>query len=40
MDQVHTVLDVFKCLKTITSESYFEDGALVSHTLTEVEDVK
>jgi hypothetical protein len=40
MSQVHTVLDVLKCLKTVTSESYFEKGALVSHTLTEVQDLK
>ena len=38
--QIHTVLDVLKCLKTITSESYVDRGAMVSHTLTEVQDVK
>lgn len=40
MTQVHTVLDILKCLKTVTSESYFEDGACVSHSLTEVQDLK
>jgi hypothetical protein len=38
-DQVHTVLDVLKALRSISDESYFENGALVNHTLTEVHDV-
>lgn len=38
--QVHTVLEVLQCLKTYTSESYFEGGALVTHSLTEIQDVK
>ena len=38
--QVHTVLDVLKVLRTISNESFFENGALVSHTLVEIRDVK
>lgn len=37
--QVHTVLEVLKVLRSVTSESYFEDGALVTHTLTRIRDV-
>jgi len=37
--QVHTLLDVLKVFRTITGESYFEDGAMVSHTLLEIRDV-
>ncbi len=37
-DQVHTVLDVLKTLVRVTSVSRFEDGALVSHSLTEISD--
>ena len=29
-DQVHTALDVLKVLRTVTSESYLEDGVLVT----------
>jgi len=38
-DQVHTVLKVLKVVRTVTSESYFKDGALVTHTLTEIRDI-
>ncbi len=38
-DQVHTVLEVLKVVRTITGEAYFEDGVLVRHTLVEIRDV-
>lgn len=38
--QVNTVLEVLKVLRTITGESYFEDGALVTHTLVEIRDIE
>jgi len=38
--QVRIVLDVIKVLRTVTSESYFEDGALVTHSLTEIRDIE
>jgi len=38
--QVHTVLEVLKVLRYVTSEDYFEDGALVNHTLVEIRDIK
>jgi hypothetical protein len=38
-DQVHTVVDVLKAMRTITNETYTEDGALVNHTLVEVHDI-
>jgi hypothetical protein len=38
--QVRTVLEVLKVLRCVTSEDYFEDGALVSHTLVEIRDIK
>jgi hypothetical protein len=40
MDQVHTVLDVLKVIRTCTVECYMEDGALVSHSLTEIRDIE
>jgi hypothetical protein len=40
MDQVHTVLEVLKVIRTCTVESYMEDGALVSHSLMEVRDIE
>jgi hypothetical protein len=40
MDQVHTVLDVLKCLKSVTAETYVEDGVMVTHSLTEIRDMK
>ncbi len=38
-EQVDTVLDVLQALRTFTSESYFEGGALVTHGLMEIEDI-
>jgi len=38
--QVQIVLDVIKVLRTVTSESYFEDGVLVTHSLTEIRDIE
>ena len=38
--QVGTVLEVLKVLRSITSESYVEDDALVTHTLVEIRDVE
>jgi hypothetical protein len=37
--QVHSFLDVLKVVRTITSESYLEQGALVSHTELEIRDI-
>ncbi len=39
-DQVHTALKALKTIRAITSESYVEGGALVTHTLLEVRDVE
>jgi hypothetical protein len=39
VDQVHAGIDVLKVLRNVTSESYLEDGALVSHTFAEIRDV-
>ena len=39
MEQVHTVLDVLKTMRSITMESYLEDGVLVSHSLVEIRDI-
>lgn len=38
-EQVDTVVDVLSVLRSITSESYFEDGVLVTHTLAEIHDL-
>jgi hypothetical protein len=38
--QVDIVVDVLKTLRTITNESYLEDGVLVNHTLVEIRDVE
>jgi hypothetical protein len=38
--QVHTGLDVLKVVRSISAESYLEDGVLVTHTLTEMRDVE
>lgn len=38
LDQVHTGLDVLKAIKTISSESYFEEGIFVTHRLAEIQD--
>jgi hypothetical protein len=40
VDQVHTAVDVLKALRTITDESYLEDGVLVNHTLVEIHDLE
>ncbi|MCX7425860.1 MAG: hypothetical protein NTW96_09620 [Planctomycetia bacterium] len=37
--QVNTVLDVLSVLRHITSETYEEDGVMVTHTLTEIRDL-
>jgi hypothetical protein len=39
-EQVHTVLEVLKVLRRVTSESYFEGDALVTHSLLEIRDVE
>jgi hypothetical protein len=39
MDQIRTGLDVLKTLRTLTMESYFQDGAMITHSLTEIRDV-
>jgi hypothetical protein len=39
LNQTHTVLDVLKVLRSITSESYFEDGALVHHSEVDIRDL-
>jgi len=38
--QVQIVLEVIKVLRTVTAESYFENGALVTHSLTEIRDIE
>jgi hypothetical protein len=38
-DQVRTALEVLKVLRTISNETYLEDGVLVNHTLAEIRDV-
>jgi hypothetical protein len=38
-DQVRTVLSVLKTMRTITAESYLEDGLLVTHSLVEIRDI-
>lgn len=37
--QVQTVLEVLKVFRTVTSEVYFEDDSLVTHSLMELRDV-
>jgi len=39
-DQVHTGLEVLQAIRSITSEVYLEDEAIVCHTLTEIHDVE
>lgn len=39
MDQLHTVLDVLKTIRTCTFESYFEGDVLVTHSFMEVRDI-
>ncbi len=38
--QVHTLLDVLKVIRHYTSATYLEDGAWVTHGLTEIQDLK
>ena len=38
--QVDTVLDVLKAFRRCTVECYFEDGALVTHSMMEIQDVE
>lgn len=38
--QVHTVIELLKVLRKISNECYFKDGALVIHTLVELQDVE
>ncbi len=40
VSQVQTVMEVLAVLRKVTVESYFQDGALVSHSLTEFSDVE
>jgi hypothetical protein len=40
IDQIHTVLEVLKCYRSITVESRVEEGCLVTHSLLEIRDVK
>ncbi len=39
-EQVHTVLEVLKVIRTITSEAYFDGDVLVQHTLVEIRDIE
>lgn len=39
-EQVRTVLDVLGAIRSITSETYAEDDATVTHTLIEIHDIK
>lgn len=39
LNQVDTVLEVLKAIRLCTVECYFEDGALVTHSVMEVQDV-
>jgi hypothetical protein len=38
VDQVHVLLDVLKCLRSVTAESRLENGCLVTHSLLEIRD--
>ncbi|MEN6459221.1 MAG: hypothetical protein ABFC63_09850 [Thermoguttaceae bacterium] len=40
LTQVHMAIDVLKVLRSITSENYLEDKAMVQHTLVELKDVE
>ena len=40
VSQVDTVLEVLKAIRGCTAECYFEDGALVTHSLMEVQDIE
>ena len=37
--QVHSLLEIMKVVRTISNTSFFEDGALVSHTRIEIRDI-
>jgi hypothetical protein len=37
--QVGTAIELLSVLRSVTSEAYFEDGAMVVHTLTEIQDL-
>jgi hypothetical protein len=39
IEQMHTVLSVLKCLRTYESASYPQDGATVTHSVTEFKDL-
>jgi hypothetical protein len=39
LDQVHTVIDVLKCFRTVEAATYLEDGVTVTHSLTVFKDV-
>jgi hypothetical protein len=39
LDQVHTVLDVLKTLRTMESATYLDGGAMVTHSVAEIHDV-
>ncbi len=39
IDQIHVLLDVLKCYRCLTLESYLEEGCLVTHSLWEIHDV-
>lgn len=39
LDHVHALLDVLKCYRCLTLESYLEDNCLVTHSLWEIHDV-
>ena len=40
MAEVHTVLEVLKTLRTVTAKSQFDGGVLITHSLTEIRDVR
>jgi hypothetical protein len=37
---VHAVVEVLKVLRAVTGESYFEDGAMVTHSIIEIRDLE
>jgi hypothetical protein len=39
IDQIHVLLEVLKCCRCLTLESYLEDDCLVTHSLLEIRDV-
>jgi hypothetical protein len=39
IEQVHTVMDLLKCIRTYESATYPEGGAMVTHSVTEIKDV-